>query len=218
MGTRRAAVMPRRGTGTGQERAGTGGGYSGTFPDSKLPYGQRDEFFRFFLLSKLGTQEIRNGSFIYRDTTAIPHTAPDSRHTTNASRLRCLHVKVCVVRLKTGVSGRARRERGEQAVRRKGVNSCGKVVAWGCFWVHCCTMIAIHKTSDFKPRAHKIFDAAKTQPQYVVRDGLLFIIQRVDKIVTDKNRGMSAWDALARTEGLNVEIPKSSGKVRKVQL
>lgn len=79
-------------------------------------------------------------------------------------------------------------------------------------------MIAIHKTSDFKPRAAQILDAAKTQPQYVIRNGVLFVIQRVDKIATDKNRGLSAWDALGNTERLSVTIPKLTGKVRKVTL
>jgi hypothetical protein len=79
-------------------------------------------------------------------------------------------------------------------------------------------MIAIHKTSDFKPKAAQIFDAAKTQPQYVIRNGVLFVIQRVDKIATDRNRGLSAWDALGNTESLSVTVPKATGKVRKVAL
>ncbi len=79
-------------------------------------------------------------------------------------------------------------------------------------------MITIHKTSDFKPKAAQIFDAAKTQPQYVIRNGVLFVIQRVDKIATDKNRGLSAWDALGNTERLSVTVPKVTGKVRKVAL
>jgi hypothetical protein len=79
-------------------------------------------------------------------------------------------------------------------------------------------VIAIHKTSDFKPRAAQILDAVKTQPQYVIRNGVLFIIQRVDKIATDKNPGLSAWDALGNTERLSVTIPKLTGKVRRVSL
>jgi hypothetical protein len=79
-------------------------------------------------------------------------------------------------------------------------------------------MIAIHKTSDFKPKAAQIFDAARTQPQYVIRHGVLFVIQRVDKIATDKNRGLSVWDALANTARLSVTVPKLSGKARKVAL
>jgi hypothetical protein len=79
-------------------------------------------------------------------------------------------------------------------------------------------VITIHKTSDFKPKAAQIFDAAKTQPQYVIRNGVLFVIQRVDKIATDKNRGLSAWDALGNTERLSVTVPKVTGKVRKVAL
>ena len=42
-------------------------------------------------------------------------------------------------------------------------------------------MIAIHKPSDFKSFPGKILDAAKTNPQYVVRDGALLVLQRVEK-------------------------------------
>jgi hypothetical protein len=41
-------------------------------------------------------------------------------------------------------------------------------------------MITVHKISDFKPRAGRIFDAAKKSPQYVVRGGVLLVIKRAE--------------------------------------
>ena len=39
-------------------------------------------------------------------------------------------------------------------------------------------MPTVHKVSDFKPAAGKIFDAARKEPQYVVRKGDLLVIQK----------------------------------------
>ena len=39
-------------------------------------------------------------------------------------------------------------------------------------------MSKVHKVSDFKPRAGRIFDAARKAPQYVIRKGDLLVIHR----------------------------------------
>jgi hypothetical protein len=39
-------------------------------------------------------------------------------------------------------------------------------------------MSKVHKVSDFKPRAGRIFDAARKAPQYVIRKGELLVIHR----------------------------------------
>ena len=67
-------------------------------------------------------------------------------------------------------------------------------------------MIAIHKTSDFKPRAAQILDAAKTQPQYVIRNGVLFVIQRVDKIATDTIAAMRLPDVVRKMSELGTPL------------
>lgn len=76
--------------------------------------------------------------------------------------------------------------------------------------------MTIHKPSDFKPSYGKILDAAKLVPQYVVRDGVLLAVQRVDKMPKARLEGKSAWDVLQSGQGLNVEFPKMAGLVEKV--
>ena len=76
----------------------------------------------------------------------------------------------------------------------------------------------IHKPSDFKPSYGKILDAAKLVPQYVVRDGVLISVQRVEKMPKARLEGRSAWDVLSSGQGLNVTFPQMEGLVEKVTL
>ena len=85
-------------------------------------------------------------------------------------------------------------------------------------WVYIRAVITIHKVSDFKPSPGKILDAAKTTPQYVVRHGVLLVIQRLDRIHRQQAAGVSAWDALGGSAGTNVELPNMPGTVREVRL
>ena len=79
--------------------------------------------------------------------------------------------------------------------------------------------MTIHKPSDFKPGYGKILDAAKVYPQYVVRDGVLIVLKRVDKPIKETVEGKSVWEALSRSAGLEITIPRRAfGKVGKVAL
>ena len=80
-------------------------------------------------------------------------------------------------------------------------------------------MIAIHKPSDFKSSPEKILDAAKTAPQYVVDNGALLVLQRVDKLPSESVlKGKSVAEVLASGRGLGVSFPKMTDQVRKVTL
>ena len=65
-------------------------------------------------------------------------------------------------------------------------------------------MLTIHKPSDLKKSVGKVLDAAKKQPQYVVRDEVLLVIQRADSVpesgeadaLTSAKRRAHLWDTL----------------------
>ena len=64
----------------------------------------------------------------------------------------------------------------------------------------------------------KVLDAAKKRPQFIVRDGVLLVLPRVDKLPSQRPKDLSAWDALASGAGLQVTFPRMDGKVPKVAL
>ena len=53
-------------------------------------------------------------------------------------------------------------------------------------------MITVHKVSDFKPKAGRIFDAARKEPQYVIRKGALLVIQRASASLAEGESQLSA--------------------------
>ncbi len=65
-------------------------------------------------------------------------------------------------------------------------------------------MLTIHKPSDLKRSVGKVLDAAKKQPQYVVRGEVLLVIRRADtvpesgeaEVLTSAKRRAQLWDAL----------------------
>jgi hypothetical protein len=79
-------------------------------------------------------------------------------------------------------------------------------------------MYRILKPSEIKADAGKVLDAAKTEPQFIVRDGTLLVLQRVDKLPATKPKSLSVWDALASGAGLDAAFPTTKGKARKVRL
>ena len=83
-------------------------------------------------------------------------------------------------------------------------------------------MIAIHKPSDFKTFPGKILDAAKTAPQYVVRDGALLELHRIETFPAesklDRLKGKSAWDALGNPPKVEIQFPRSGEKVKRITL
>ncbi len=77
-------------------------------------------------------------------------------------------------------------------------------------------MLKVLKPSEVKADTGKVLDAAKTEPQFIVRDGVLLVLQRVDRLPSQKTAGTSAWEALASGDGLETVFPRMTGRVRKV--
>ena len=63
-------------------------------------------------------------------------------------------------------------------------------------------MITVHKVSDFKPKAGKIFDAARKEPQYVIRKGALLVIQRAASSLAEGESQLSSKDLQELNEEL----------------
>ncbi|HMP84878.1 MAG TPA: hypothetical protein PKA41_19475 [Verrucomicrobiota bacterium] len=65
-------------------------------------------------------------------------------------------------------------------------------------------MLTILKPSELKDNTGKVLDAAKKNPQYVVRDDVLLVIQRADfvpesgesEVLTSAKRRSELWDKL----------------------
>ncbi len=79
-------------------------------------------------------------------------------------------------------------------------------------------MLKVLKPSELKADTGKVLDAAKSDPQFIVRDGVLLVLQRVDRLPSLRPAGTSAWDALASGAGLEAVFPRTAGQARKVRM
>ncbi len=77
-------------------------------------------------------------------------------------------------------------------------------------------MLKVLKPSELKADTGKVLDAAKSDPQYIVRDGVLLVLQRVNKLSSQQPGAKTVWDVLASGTGLDAVFPRMPGRVREV--
>ncbi len=75
-------------------------------------------------------------------------------------------------------------------------------------------MLKVLKPSQLKTNTGKVLDAAKSDPQYIVRDGVLLVLQRLNKLPSQQPAAITTWDALASGTGLDAVFLRMSGRAR----